>query len=81
MVLGMNDKTYEERLKALKLPTLIYRRARGEMIQVYKYLQGINKCPEDMFHLVEDSKTRGHSLKLKIWSGKTKIGSTTEMLQ
>ena len=53
------------RLKILKLPTLIYRRARGDLIQVYKYLHNINKCPEGMFNLAGDTRTRGHSLKLK----------------
>ena len=65
MVLGLQDKSYEERLKILKLPTLIYRRARGDLIQVYKYLHSINKCPEGMFNLAGDTRTRGHSLKLK----------------
>ena len=58
MVLGMEDKSYEERLKMLKLPTLIYRRARGDLIQVYKYLHNLNICPEE-------TRTWGHSLKLK----------------
>ena len=39
---GMKGKEYEERLKELKLPTLRYRRARGDMIQVYKILNGLD---------------------------------------
>ena len=65
MVIGLENESYETRLQQLKLPTLIYRRARGDLIQVYKYLHNINKCPEGMFNLVENSITRGHSLKLK----------------
>ena len=65
MVLGLEEKSYEERLKILKIPTLIYRRARGDMIQVYKYLHEINKCPEGMFNLTRDDRTRAHALKLK----------------
>ena len=65
LVLGMESKTYEERLKTLELPTRIYRRARGDMIQVYKYLHKLNKCPEDMFELAGEGRTRGHSYKLK----------------
>ena len=49
----------------LKLPTLIYRRARGDLIQVYKYLHNLNICPEEMFELAGETRTRGHSLKLK----------------
>jgi len=30
--------TYKDRLKRLKLPTLKYRRIRGDMIEVYKIL-------------------------------------------
>ena len=36
---GTKDLPYpEERLKILKLPTLVYRRARGDMIETYKLL-------------------------------------------
>ena len=35
---GMKDKTYQERLQILKLPTLSYRRHRGDMIELYKIL-------------------------------------------
>ena len=35
---GMYDLSYPERLRILKLPTLAYRRIRGDMIQVYKML-------------------------------------------
>ena len=31
---------YEERLKSLNLPTLKYRRARGDMIETYKIITG-----------------------------------------
>ena len=34
---------YCDRLKALKLPSLYYRRARRDIIEVYKYLHGIYK--------------------------------------
>ena len=38
LVSGLKKKCYEERLMALKLPTLKYRRIRGDMIEVYKLL-------------------------------------------
>ena len=31
---GMKDLPYPERLYILKLPTLVYRRARGDMIEI-----------------------------------------------
>ena len=37
---GMKDIPYQERLEGLKLPTLTYRRTRGDMIVVYKLHQG-----------------------------------------
>jgi hypothetical protein len=33
---GMKDLSYPERLRKLKLPTLSYRRVRGDMIELYK---------------------------------------------
>ena len=35
---GMKDIPYPERLNILKLPTLVYRRARGEIIETFKLL-------------------------------------------
>ena len=67
----MNNIPYEERLERLKLPTLAYRRTRGDMIEVYKLLQG--KYDSDVSNIVKLHKdsdtregTRGHSLKLFI---------------
>ena len=37
MVDGLSKLDYEDRLRRLDLPTLVYRRARGDMIQVYKH--------------------------------------------
>ena len=31
LIAGLKELSYEERLKQLKLPTLVYRRARGDM--------------------------------------------------
>ena len=38
LVSGLKKKFYKERLMALKLPTLKYRKIRGDMIEVYKLL-------------------------------------------
>ena len=40
---GFSQLTYTERLKILNLPTLAYRRARGDMIEVYKHIYAYDK--------------------------------------
>ena len=40
MVPGLSNMSYPERLEHLKLPTLAYRRTRGDMINVYKIIHG-----------------------------------------
>ena len=67
MLPGMSQLSYPERLKALDLPTVIYRRLRGNLIQVFKYLQGyydVNRS--NLFHINEEPAycTRGHEFKL-----------------
>ena len=72
MIPEMKEKTYEERLKALNIPSLYYRRARGDMIECFKYLTGIYKVPTDFIPL-DTNRTRGHSLKLKKQSAKKHV--------
>ena len=71
-VVGKNDwqfsnpriDTDANRLKKLALPSLAYRRKRGDMIEVYKYTHGLYKVsalPVEM----EENTTRGHKYKLK----------------
>ena len=75
---SMKNFPYEERLERLKLPTLAYRRTRGDMIEVYKLLQG--KYDSDVSNIVKLHKdsdtregTRGHSLKLFIERSRTNV--------
>jgi len=59
--------SYEDRLRKLNLPTLEYRRSRGDAIEVYKYLHGIYRVDETgiLFrHHTGGAETRGHSMKL-----------------
>ena len=63
----MKNLDYEERLRTLKLPSLEYRRIRGDMIEVFKIL---NKhydplTTNSLLTLDTSSNTRGHALKLK----------------
>src|SRR6188508_3498142 len=56
---------YEERLRVTGLMTLEDRRIRGDMIEVFKILKGVNKNDSgSWFQLVNNNRTRGHSLKI-----------------
>ena len=55
---------YEERLKLLDLPTLKYRRKRGDMIITYKILNGLIDIDRENFFRMGNSYTRGHCKKL-----------------
>ncbi len=56
---------YEERLKKLNLPSLVYRGNRNDMIQVYKFVHNVWNYKDDGFlDKVSDQRTRGHQYKL-----------------
>ena len=71
----MKDMEYEERLKYLKLPSLEYRRFRGDLIEAFKILTGFydNETIKDLFTLDEGTNTRGHKLKLKVKQSNTNL--------
>ncbi|XP_068229703.1 uncharacterized protein [Palaemon carinicauda] len=63
LVPTLKNLSYEERLRKLKIPTLAYRRARGDMLETFKILSG-GYDPEvcqGLFMLRESDRTRGHS--------------------
>ena len=64
LVPGMKDKNYNERLKLMKLPSLKFRRNRGDLIEVYKYTHDFYNVNNSMFELDKNNRTRGHNLKL-----------------
>jgi ribonuclease P/MRP protein subunit RPP40 len=66
LVKGLRLLSYKERLINLHLPTLKFRRLRGDMIEVYKILSGVydvHVCPTLLRS--EEVRTRGNCLKLK----------------
>lgn len=68
MIPGYWKFGYEERLQKLDLPTLAYRRLRGDVIEVYKYLHGkysVEHTEMLPLHRKEGMLTRGHQLKLR----------------
>ena len=65
---GLSELSYEARLTKLNMPTLAYRRIRGDMMDVFKLLSpdcGYDpKVAEGFLKLSTTTNTRGHSLKL-----------------
>ena len=67
LVPELRNLPYEERprvLRRLGLPSLFYHRARGDMIEVYKFLHKVYEMPHTLLERAVEGPTRGHSLKL-----------------
>ncbi len=63
---SLKELPYQDRLRRLGLPTLAYRRLRGDLIQVYKIMHGLNDIDkEKLFHMADqETGTRGHPYKI-----------------
>ncbi len=68
LIPGLCDLPYEERLRKLNLPSLSYRRMRGDMVEVYKYCHGLYQVDKKPFNLMsdinEESITRDNGFKI-----------------
>jgi len=65
MLNGCRGKEYEERLKVFNLRTTLEMRAtRGDMLQVYKIMMGIDRFKKEDFFEKDEGKGRWHSMKL-----------------
>ena len=61
----VHGSVYMERLKVLGIPTLKYRRCRGDMIETYKILHGIyDTADAPVLPICQESVTRGNSCRL-----------------
>ena len=62
LINGLRDKTYGERLRTLELPSLSYRRRRGDMIWTYKVLNELVRVDASKFFMPGRlDHTRGHT--------------------
>jgi ribonucleases P/MRP protein subunit RPP40 len=61
---GLKDLEYEQRLQKISIPSMMYRRVRGDLIEAYKYTHGIYKLDSNLLNLDTGSTTRGHSFKI-----------------
>jgi hypothetical protein len=64
LVAGMRDLSYEERLAECCLPSLEQRRNRGDLIETFKIMRGLDKVPSSKFFSPAVVRHRGHSDKL-----------------
>ena len=70
----LRNKTYETRLKELNLLSLKDRRLRGQLIEVFKILNGFDKLNvNSLFELAPDSSTRTNGFKLTLKRFETNI--------
>ena len=63
----MKDYDYQTRLYKLKLPSLEFRRVRGDLIEAYKLTHNIYDplTTSSLLQLSSNTKTKGHSYKLQ----------------
>ena len=75
LIPGYYNLSYEERLRSLNLPTLAYRRYRGDMIELFKLSHDMydEQVTEGFLHY-NTSVTRGHRLTLAKKRFRTNIG-------
>ena len=65
LIPGISNFSYTDRLRAIDIPRMKYRRIRGGMIQVYKILHGENESLKALFQVDSTGITRGNKFKLK----------------
>ena len=64
-IIGMRELNYEERLKALKLPSLEFRRLMGDLIETYKILNNhYDPLTTKSLLTLSKANTRSHNFKL-----------------
>ena len=63
---SLENNSYEERLERLGLTTLERRRERGDLIALYRIMEGLEKMDRDDLVVQDESNTRGHGRKIRV---------------
>ena len=74
MIHNVRHLEYQDRLKALDLHLLKRRRCRGDMIEVFKWKEGINKGNISVVLKMKEGITRSNGFKLDKFKFKKDIG-------
>ena len=72
-VRGLQKLSYPQRLAALNLFPLEYRRLRGDLILVFKILRSPSHPLQELFQLAPTGQLRGHPLKLSCQYSRTNV--------
>ena len=65
LVPELRSLPYEERLRKLNLPSLKYRRRRGDMVTMFNVMHGrVDLSKDDLFQPPPSTRTRGHPMKV-----------------
>lgn len=74
MVNGISNLPYEDRLERLNMFSLRYRRLRGDLIEVFKFVNGQQRgYLKDLFVFNNNNITRGHQFKLNTQNCRTRL--------
>lgn len=73
LIPGMSSLSYEGKLRKIGLPTLTFRRARGDMIEVHKILHHYKADASELLTLSDTNVTRGHTAKLRKKHSRTEL--------
>jgi len=72
---GISNLPYGERLKVLKLPTLEDRRIRGQLIQLFKFMKGLDKVDLNEYITLDTGRNlRGNNMRIFKSRFRTDVG-------
>ena len=74
LIPGMGGLMYDQRLRRLGLYSLEFRRMRGDLIETYKIVKGLDRVDAGrMFPMMGETGTKGHNLKIRGCRSRTEM--------